>query len=113
MNSASDNGLSSTAPSTMASGPACECMGLDEVRKLVKALGIDASEEDIELMFRESDADGGGSIDDSEFTDLVERLQKKAGRSIAGKIRWRKAIQFVVRSLQSESQKVRESSAVL
>ena len=82
-------------------------MGLDDVRKLVLTLGIDASDDEVELMFRESDADGGGSIDDLEFSELVKRLQAKAGRSIAGKIRWRKVIQFVARSLQSEKQKVR------
>jgi hypothetical protein len=82
-------------------------MGLADVQKLVKALGIDASDEEIETMFRESDADGGGSIDESEFSELAKKLQEKAGRSIAGKIRWRKAIQFVARSLQNDNQKVR------
>jgi hypothetical protein len=87
-------------------------MGLDDVRKLVKALGIDVSDEEVELMFRESDADGGGSIDDTEFTDLTKRLQAKAGRSISGKLRWRKAIQFATRLLQNEKQKVRQSDAL-
>ena len=81
-------------------------LGLADVRKLVKALGIDASDEEIETMFRESDADGGGSIDESEFSELTKKLQQKAGRSIAGKIRWRKVIQFVSRSLQNDNQKV-------
>jgi hypothetical protein len=82
-------------------------MGLDEVRHLVKSLSIDASDEEIELIFRECDADGGGSIDDTEFSELVKRLQTKAGKSIAGRIRWRKAIRFVSRFLQNEKQKVR------
>ena len=89
------------------SNSASNAMGLEDVRKLVKTLGIDASDDEVESMFRESDADGGGSIDDVEFSELVKRLQAKAGKSIAGKIRWRKIIQFVVRSLQSEKQKVR------
>ena len=89
---------------------AINAMGLDDVRKLVKALSIDASDEEIELIFRESDADGGGSIDDTEFSELVKKLQAKAGKSIAGKIRWRKAIQFAARFLQNEKQKVRKQS---
>ena len=87
-------------------------LGLADVRKLVKALGIDASDEEIESMFRESDADSGGSIDESEFSDLAKRLQAKAGRSIAGKIRWQKGIQFIARSLQNEKQKVRETDVL-
>jgi len=105
---------SSSAPSQVTppsvdetSTSASNGLGLDDVRKLVLTLGIDASDDEVELMFRESDADGGGSIDDLEFSELVKRLQAKAGRSIAGKIRWRKVIQFVARSLQSEKQKVR------
>lgn len=89
------------------SSSSSSAMGLDDVRKLVKALSINASDEEVEIIFRECDADGGGSIDDTEFSELVKRLQAKAGKSIAGRIRWRKAIQFVYRFVQSEKQKVR------
>ncbi len=121
MNSVSNQGASRSATSSTpsqappaaadeSSSLAGNDMGLDDVQKLVKALGIDASDEEIELMFRESDADGGGSIDDTEFAELAKRLQMKAGRSISGKLRWRKAIQFVARSLQK--QKVRPTDAL-
>ena len=123
MNSVSNQGASRSATSSTpsqappaaadeSSSSAGHDMGLDDVQKLVKALGIDASDEEIELMFRESDADGGGSIDDTEFAELAKRLQMKAGRSISGKLRWRKAIQFVARSLQNEKQKVRLTDAL-
>jgi hypothetical protein len=112
----SRHATSSTTPQVLSAGAdessssASNSMTLDDVQKLVKSLGIDASDEEIESMFRESDADGGGSIDDSEFADLAKRLQAKAGRSIAGKIRWQKGIQFIARLLQNEKQKVCESN---
>jgi hypothetical protein len=114
MNAVGEQGASASSSTQVpppsgneSSNSAGNAMGLEDVRKLVKTLGIDASDDEVESMFRESDADGGGSIDDVEFSELVKRLQAKAGKSIAGKIRWRKIIQFVVRSLQSEKQKVR------
>ncbi len=114
----SRHATSSTTPQVLSAGAdepsssASNAMTLDDVQKLVKSLGIDASDEEIESMFRESDADGGGSIDDSEFADLAKRLQAKAGRSIAGKIRWQKGIQIIARSLQNEKQKVCESNVL-
>jgi hypothetical protein len=108
----STSSLVSPAAADEAISSTTNAMGLDDVRKLVKALGIDVSDEEVELMFRESDADGGGSIDDTEFADLTKRLQAKAGRSISGKLRWRKAIQFTTRLLQNEKQKVRQTDAL-
>ena len=55
-------------------------IGLEQMREIVKALGfVDASEDDVVALFKESDADGSGAIDEAEFLELVKKLQAKAG----------------------------------
>ena len=55
-------------------------IGLDEMRDIVKALGfVDAQDEEVSALFKESDADGSGGIDEAEFVELMKKLQAKAG----------------------------------
>ena len=54
-------------------------IGLEQVREIVKAVGVEAKEEEIVALFKESDADGSGGIDEAEFVELVKKVQAKAG----------------------------------
>ena len=54
-------------------------IGLAQVREIVNAVGVEAKEEEVVAMFKESDADGSGAIDETEFLELVKKVQAKAG----------------------------------
>jgi Ca2+-binding EF-hand superfamily protein len=54
-------------------------IGLDQVREIVLAVGVEAKEEEVVALFKASDADGSGGIDEAEFVELVKKLQAKAG----------------------------------
>lgn len=43
----------------------------DELRKVMKSLGSDLSEDEVELLIREADYDGDGTLDLQEFTKFM------------------------------------------
>lgn len=43
----------------------------EELRKVMKSLGSDLTEEEVELLIREADYDGDGTLDLTEFTRFM------------------------------------------
>ena len=55
-------------------------IGLEQVREIVKAVGVEAKEEEIVALFKESDADGSGAIDSTEFEVLMKMTKATSSK---------------------------------
>jgi len=58
-------------------------IGLERLKKVLQCLGIAASEEEVEKLFTDADADGGGGIDLEEFTTAL-KTEQWASRDLLG-----------------------------
>ena len=52
------------------------CITLEELGTVIKSLGQDPSEEELQEMIREVDSDGNGTIEFGEFLNLMARKVK-------------------------------------
>ncbi|XP_078173050.1 calmodulin-like [Carex rostrata] len=53
------------------------CITMHELRTVIKQLGQNPTEEDVQEMIREVDADGNGTVEFNEFLALMERKLKE------------------------------------
>lgn len=66
-------------------------ISIDELANVMRSLGQDPTQKELEDMMREVDEDGSGEIEFSEFMSMMARKVKEAGTNVSGGEDWHEA----------------------